>query len=371
MRRHTLYVIQQIVGPFLVVVFSLTGVIWLSQSLKFVDLIINKGLGFGIFMQLTLLLLPSLLAVILPIALFAAVLYAHHRMMLDSEIVVMKAVGFSNMTLTRPALFMGLMVMLVSYAINLYFMPVGFRAFKDLESQIRHSYASILLREGMFNTPIDGLTVYVRDRTSDGKLRGILVHDNRDPLQPTTVMAETGFLVRGDDGPRFVLETGNQQKIETDKSELSLLHFDRYVFDFGVVTDITGTRFRQAEERFLDELLWPTDVEEDRHRREFLAEAHQRLVTPLHALVFVLLGLVPLLSGEFNRRGESRRLLLAVVAAIAFQATAFGLASLSASMTWLIPVVYVLPAIVGAAAWYVMVVDPFRRAVPQTPEFAP
>lgn len=361
MRRHSLYVIQQITGPFLVVVFSLTGVVWLTQSLRFVDLIINKGLGFGIFMQLTLLLLPSLLAVILPIALFAAVLYAHHRMVLDSEIVVMKAVGFSNITLARPALMMGLLVMLVAYAINLYFMPVGFRTFKDLEAQIRNSYASILLREGMFNTPVEGLTVYVRDRSSDGKLRGILVHDNRDLLEPTTVMAETGFLVKGDDGPRFVLENGNQQKIETDKGDLSMLHFDRYVFDFGAVTDMADTRFRQAEERFLDELLWPTDVVEARHRREFLAEAHRRLSAPLHALVFVLLGLAPLLSGEFNRRGERARILVAVGAAIAFEALVFGLASLSARMNWLIPTLYLVPVIVAVAAWYVMIVDPFRR----------
>ena len=104
MSRFSLYIMRQILGPLTLLTFGFTGVIWLTQSLRFVDLIVNKGLSLGLFLYMTLLLLPSLLAIILPVALFAAVLYAYHQLISDREIVVLKAATLSHARLAGPAL---------------------------------------------------------------------------------------------------------------------------------------------------------------------------------------------------------------------------------------------------------------------------
>lgn len=361
MRRFSLYIMGQIVGPLLVVVFSFTGVIWLTQSLRFIDLIINKGLSFGLFLYMTALLLPSLLSVILPIALFASVLYVYHQLVVDREIVVLKATGLSNAGLAVPAIGIAGVVMLLCYAVNLYLMPLGFHEFKNIQSQVRNSYASLLLREGVFNTPVDGLTIYVRERGNDGELRGILVHEARTSSEPSTLMAESGKLVHTDDGPRLVLLNGNRQEIEARNGELSLLYFERYAFDFGDVTGLDAARFKEAKERLLPDLLWPRDVIEERHRREFAAEGHRRLITPVIGLLFVLVGLGALFSGDFNRRGSSWRLLFAVAVAVSLQALTFGLMDLIVRVPDLIPLIYLLFAIMVGVAWYVVALDPFRR----------
>ena len=182
MHRHFRYIFGQLIGPFLLVVFSLSGVVWLTQSLRFIDLIVNKGLSISLFLTLTVLLIPSLLSIILPIALFAAVVYTYHRMLSESEIVVLRATGLSNLRLAAPAVSLALVVTVAVFLVNLYFMPVGFRLFKDMQYEIRHSVASVMLQEGVFNTPIDGLTIYVGERESGGELTDILVHDSRDPV---------------------------------------------------------------------------------------------------------------------------------------------------------------------------------------------
>ena len=187
MRRFSTYIASHLFGPLLVVAFSFTGVVWLTQSLRFIDLIINKGLSFGLFLYMTVLLLPSLLTVILPISLFAAVLYTYNQLIVDREIVVLKATGLSNLRLALPALNLAGIVMVLCYAINLYLMPLGFHEFKNIQFQVRNSFASLLLREGVFNTPVDGLTIYVRERGKDGELRGILVHEERSSSEPTTI----------------------------------------------------------------------------------------------------------------------------------------------------------------------------------------
>lgn len=366
MHRHFRYIFVQLIGPFLIVLMSLTGVVWLTQSLRFIDLIVNKGLSVSLFLTLTVLLLPSVLGIILPIALFAAVVYTYHRLISDSEIVVLRASGMSNLRLTGPALALAMLVTVAMFAVNLYFMPAGFRLFKDMQYEIRHSVASVLLQEGVFNTPVDGLTVFVRERTASGDLSGIMVHDSRDPIEPSTVMAESGQLIRTADGPRFILVNGSRQQIDAEDGQLSMLYFDSYAFDFGAGSEFAPVRFREAKERFLPELLWPNDVVEERHRREFTAEAHRRIVSPLFAVVTALIGAACLLVGEFNRRGQVARILIGVAAAVAFMSAAFAAQGLLVSMPWIAPIYHFGVVGIGLAAGYLIAADRPWWPVPQS-----
>src|SRR3546814_13439065 len=111
---------------------------------------------------------------------------------------VMRAAGLSQLQLARPALMLALMVTVCVYAISLYFLPLSFRHFKDLQNDFRNDFSVVLLQEGVFTAINDDITVYVRDRSADGDLRGILVHDNHDPERPVTRMADPAALVATD-----------------------------------------------------------------------------------------------------------------------------------------------------------------------------
>ena len=213
MPRLNRYVLRQLLGPFAFFTLALTGVVWLSQSLRFVDWIFNKGLSTGFFLYMTALLLPNLLAIVLPIALFAAIVFTYHRLSAESEIVVMSAAGVGPWPLARPALLLAVLVTGLGYALSLYLMPLGQRSFKMLKTELKTDLSHVLLQEGTFNTVTSGLTVYIRERRSGGEMRGILVHDSRNENRPTTMMAEQGALVRTDAGPRLVLVNGNRGRL--------------------------------------------------------------------------------------------------------------------------------------------------------------
>ena len=115
----TRYILRQLVGPFLFVTLTLTGIVWLTQSLRFLELIINRGLSVGGFLYLTLLLLPSFLTIILPIAAFTSILYVYYRLEIDSEIIVMRAAGLSHTTLMRPAFLLAVGVTAMTFALTL------------------------------------------------------------------------------------------------------------------------------------------------------------------------------------------------------------------------------------------------------------
>jgi lipopolysaccharide export system permease protein len=259
---------------------------------------------------------------------------------------------------------MAALVALVCYAVNLYFMPLAYREFKDLQFSIRNDYSSVLLQEGTFNNVVDGVTVYVRERKSDGELLGILVHDERVPDNPVTMMAERGALVQTANGPRVVMVNGNRQAIEKGRErQLSILYFDQYSLDFDTTTQSGGPRWREARERYLDELFWPGNSADDiRQAASLRAEGHQRLSSPLLTVAFAMIALAALLAGEFNRRGQVRRVLWATAAVAVIQLAYLGAFNLAARIPAALLLLYLIPLAAIVGGLYVLLRNPSRRA---------
>jgi lipopolysaccharide export system permease protein len=350
--RTDRYIFRQLALALAVGAAVLTGVVWLSQSLRFVDLIINQGLSIGSFVLLTLLLLPTFLALILPIALFGAVLHTFHRMAVDRELVVLGACGVGPARLSRPVFLLSGLVLVVLYAITLWLMPAGYRAFKDQQFLLRGDFGSALLQEGAFNTFGDRLTVYVRSLSSAGEASGILVHDGRDRKRPVTMMAEKGTLVRGDGGARLILVKGNRQEIAADRSRLGLLYFDRYTLDLSSLIEPAREHWREPRERYLHELLGPPERKADvRNAAELAAEAHQRLVTPWVAPALALVALAVLLPGEAGGRAATARLWLAIGCAAGFEIGYLVLERTIIGTPGLTPLFYVWVLGGALAAW--------------------
>lgn len=357
----TSYIVKQLLLVTLVVTLGLTFAVWLAQSLRFFDYIVNRGLPATTFFLFVGLLLPSFLAVVLPIATFCAVLFVYNRLIVDSELIVLRAAGWSQWQLARPALMVAAAMTLVVYGIALYFLPISYRAFKDLQYQIRSDASIVLLQEGVFNDLADGITVYVRERAPDNELRGILVHDAREPERPVTMMAERGALVRAEDGPRVVMANGNRQELNRETGRVSLLYFDRYTIEVARLSDVPQTRWLEPKERFLPDLLFPDKQSRNqRHRLELLAEGHRRLAGPLYTLVFAVIGLGILLSGQFNRRGQLGRLIAAVLAVGLLEVLALVLHDFSSRSLQAVPLMYAAVVLSLAGGLYLMLRKPRR-----------
>src|SRR5258706_2640433 len=185
MPRLSSYVLKHLIGPTALFAVLLTAVVWLTQSLRLLDLVINRGQSAPTFLYLSMLVLPSLLVIILPIAFFSGALYGLSRLNADSELVVMGAAGYSRSQLATPVFLAAGIVMAATYLCGLYLMPAGQRAMKDKVLDIRADVGAALLSEGEFNTPAKGLTVFIRDLSADGQIRGVLVDPNRNGTRPT------------------------------------------------------------------------------------------------------------------------------------------------------------------------------------------
>ncbi len=313
MKYITRYMLKQVIVVTIFVTTILCFAIWLTQSLRLVDLIINRGLPLSMFVYMALLLLPRFLAIVLPIAVFCATIFTYNRLTSDSELVVLRSAGLSQFAIAKPGLIAAALTSVLMLLLNLYLLPTSYREFKELQFAIRHDYSSILLQEGVFNTLGSNVTVFIRERNSAGELSGILVHDNRNPEQQVTMMAESGAIVQSEQGPRVILKNGNRQHVDRDKGELSLLNFDQYVVEISADKGPEYVRWRDPRERYLPELLFPGDSAEDRHqRKKLIAEGHNRLSMLILPFTYCALGLALLMSAPFNRRGQLRVTIISV-----------------------------------------------------------
>lgn len=344
------YILRQSLSIMLFVTAALSAAVWLAQSLRLVDLIVNRGLSIELFLYLALLILPRFLDIVLPIGAFIAVLFVFNRLTSESELVVMRAAGLGPLALARPVLMLAGIGFAVLMSLSAYFLPASNREFKDMQFEIRNRFVSALLQEGTFTTISDKLTIYIGGRDERGQVTGLLISDDRDPQQPVTILAERGAFADDAQASRIIMVNGSRQSYDRAIGKLSVLTFDRYTLDLNLVRDAPGVRFRDAQERFLGELFWPPEQLGPAMRRSFQVEGHQRLLVPLSIFSFVMIPLACLLPGELNRRGQLRRVLLAVGIAFLFQALDLGVKNLSSRNLELIPLLYVidlLPLVAG------------------------
>jgi len=337
------YMMRDLIKPSLVALFIMLSIIWLMQSLRFMDLIINRGIDIGTFLWLTLLLVPSLLIVILPVSFFAGGCYAFKRLIDDSESDALFAAGISRLQMAKPGLKVAVVLVLIGYVISMWALPEGKNQFKEIQNNLRGAQSALLLEEGTFNSASDTLTVYIKKRDPDGGLHNIMVHDTRNKTRPETWIAQEGRVRLNDKGlPQLYLENG--ARLEVNDEKLSTLAFDHYTMDIARELKMDGPRFKGAEERNLYELLDYAKLPV-KFKHEFLAELQRRLIWPLTPIPLVLIALMCIVRLQKRRAGSGRAVVNACAIAASYQAVLMVANSMASDGNmailygqWLIPI---------------------------------
>jgi lipopolysaccharide export system permease protein len=310
--------------------------------------VVNRGLSIFVFLRLTGLLIPSLVAVIVPITTFVVVQFVYQRLAGDRELTVMRAAGLSPFALARPALALTALAMLAGFLLNLAIVPASLSGFREFQWEIRNRVAAFLLQEGVFTPISDDLTVYVRSRDRDGELRGIMVDDARQPNAHATILAERGRLLEGPNGPRVLLINGSRQEIDRQTGRLDVLTFSENTIDLTQATRGASVRARDMTEMSLSELFNPSRADAQ-DTAKWRAEGNKRLAGPFAALSYALVALLSVLTGTFRRHGGVLRPLVAIGAVVGLLAIGLAVGNIAVRNNALIPLIWVhaiLPGVV-------------------------
>ncbi len=293
------YIFRTTLASFALVLVSLTGVIWITQALRGIDLMTSQGQTIITFLGLTSLVIPALVLIIAPIALMVAISHTLNKLATDSEIIVMNAAGFSPFRLFRPFVYATIVVALMVAFIAAWMAPEGMRRIKQWDAEITADVLTNILQPGRFSQLDQNLTIRIRERQPGGLLVGILIDDRRDPNERVTIIADHGTVVKNTDGSGsfLILEDGNLERFEAGKRDPALVAFGRYAFDMSKFSNQGHDVALGIRERYLWELVSP-DENDPIYKNlsgQFRSELHDRFMAPIYpfafaALTFAFLG---------------------------------------------------------------------------------
>jgi lipopolysaccharide export system permease protein len=334
----------------------LTTGVWLTQSLRFVDIIVNQNVSIGGYFSLVGFLIPDLIAIVLPVCILISVLFTYNKLITDHELSIFRTCGLSNWRLARPTLILALFMAVLVAFINIYIVPISFRNLRDMEYKLRNEFSSNFVQDGMFNS-LRGVTVYARTRAMNGDLNGVFIHSvgqsqtsSQAKRNPFTIVAQHGTIVEKDGKKSLLmLFNGTRQEKDDKTGKVSFFHFQTLSYDLDQLAINIQERIIKPYERSLNDLLDPPDADtlHPTTRAQLHSEGHQRLMSPLLVLLFALIGLSTLLPQEFNRRGRQKRILLAIGLAACIHIGLIFLINMHGRWAITIPMAYVCVALIG------------------------
>jgi lipopolysaccharide export system permease protein len=338
------YIFRNLLIAMVFVAVTLIVVVFLSQSMQFLEMVLEANASGGSFWILTFLAMPRFFEIIVPLAMMAATIFIYNRMMIDSELAAIRSAGYSPMQLARPALMLGLFVTAFLLVMTLWVAPKSLSNMYQMRQVIKSQFSALLFRDGVFNQVNDGLTVYIRERTRDGELHGVMIYDGRkEAKRPSTILAKRGVMVSGEEGEQVIVYDGSRQEYDPVARKLQRLNFERYTVDLPDSMPLRE-RWREPDERTINELVNPdmSNKRDAESLHDFRVEIHRRLISPLLALAFTMISCAGLLLGPGERRGQGWKIAGCIVAASLIQGLFLASFSLARNTGWGVLLMYVL-----------------------------
>lgn len=340
------YLFRQVFTAFLASLVTLTGIVWLTQVLREIGTLTVQGQSLGLFLTLTLLVLPLFISVIAPVAVFIATLYTLNRLNADSELVVLSAAGAARWHIIAPFLALSLLVAGFVGVISIYVMPLSLSKLRILVTEVRTDLIANVIQPGRFSSPEAGITFHIRARKADGELLGVMINDTRDPKQELTYIAERGRIIENSDGAYLVMDRGNVQRRDNESGgQVQIVRFDRYLVDLEQLSRNNTEIYYKPRERTTAFLMNP-DPDDAYYKIQpgrFRSELHARLASPLFPPLLAMIALATVGFARTTREGRGSGIILAVAAGAVCEIAIYSTYNLAVKYAWATALIYLVP----------------------------
>jgi len=321
------YILQEILGPFLLILSVFLFVLLMGRMLKIVEMIVRQGVSALEVLQLLFYLIPSFLPLAIPMATLIAGVISFSRLSADMEITAMKASGISLYQMLPPVVAFSGVMSLVTLYFTLHGAPWGAYAFRELGLQLARKHVSVALKEGVFNEIVPGLILYAeRIRLEDGFMEGIFIHDHYSSQLPVEILAAKGRILSGGEGAgssslALMLEKGTIYQTSVKERKMRKTEFESYEVVMELPDPSSGGKLKgqRPEELTFSQIISSIEnrlAKGKKPSRNLLMEVHKRLAIPAGCFIFGILALP--LSMQSNPRGRSHGFLLGMGAILTY-----------------------------------------------------
>ena len=335
------YLFGQMIRTTIAVSVTLVGIMWLFQTIRLLEVVINRGAPISNFLLMSVTVIPLWLTIAVPVSAFVAVIWVFQRAVADRELLVMQASGRSALQLARAPLALGILLTLVLIVNSVMVLPQSFGIYKRVQFEVRNSIPTVMLQDNVFIDVVEGLTMLIGRKLDDGLAKDLFIHDERTEGKVITMTARVGQFVERDGLPAVILQEGERIELSKSGDSGATLLFDTHTVTIAPKDKTVSSQMPiDMNEDTISNLLNPEKSPYPDYFNQRRAEGHYRIVSPALALVLILIATVGALFGQVRRHTWSKRTLLMIVGSIVSISALVSSRSLATSLPSTVPLLY-------------------------------
>ena len=274
------YFIVEILRSYAFVLATLSFLIWITQSARFLYLITDMGLSMDVYVPYILYQLPKIVSQMMLISFLISLFISIVKFQNNKEMEIYWLSGISKKTIIWTILKISLVPTFIAFFLYVYLAPMTGLISRTILANSEFTFINALVKKNNFNSPFSNLTVYVSENDNRGNLKKVYLFENNK-----TIIAKRGKVLNVNDKnylqliDGFVHEKNQNNKIQIIKFEKTLYDFTKYQSNL--------TTYPKLQERSFLWLL--NEFKKNKKRNSVLFEIHKRIFKPLFIPIIALL----------------------------------------------------------------------------------
>jgi len=343
------YIFRQMLRTSSAVMLTLVGIMWLFQTIRILELVINRGAPMTDFLLMSVTVIPLWLTIAIPISVFVAVMWVFHRALVDRELLVAQASGRSAIQLARAPIALGVLFTTFLVINSVFLLPLSFGVYKEVQFKLRNTIPTVMLQDKVFIDVVDGMTMLIGKKYKDGHAENVFIHDEKTDGVIVTMTAKAGRFIEKDGKPAVILNDGHRFELSQDKQSGATLMFDTHTVSITPRDRKQSTRMPiEMNEDRISNLLNPDASPQAVYVNQRVAEGHYRIASPFLAFALIMIASTGVLHGQIRRSNWSRRKIATIAVGILCISAIVSARSLATTSPLMIPLIY-LSMLVPAA----------------------
>jgi lipopolysaccharide export system permease protein len=235
----------EIIKSFLIILFSLSILIWLLQAVNYLDIISEDGHGIDVYFQYTLLNLPKIISKTYLLSYFLALFYVLTKYEETNQLLVFWTFGVNKIIFLNKLLKISCLFFIFSFTLYFFISPYAQNKSRSLIKNSKLDFFTSLIKSKSFNDTVEGLTFFV-DKKNDGQIQKIILKDMTSPNKVQMIIAKNGKIVDNLDYKSLILFDG--KIINSDRNKkLSIVDFKETAIDLNKYQTKTTTNEKVQE----------------------------------------------------------------------------------------------------------------------------
>ena len=313
---------------FLISIISTGVIIWVFQAVNYMDIIIEDGRTYSIYLYYSLLNFPKIISKILPFAFFFSFSYVIAKYELNNELLIYWNFGINKVSFVNFFFIFSLFIFLIQIILTSFVVPYSQDTARSLIRTSDYDFVSNFIKTKKFNSTINNLTIFTESKDIEGNFKNIYIKRVTDKNSFQIIYAKKGTLIENQNNPLLELYEGENTSFFNNR----ITSFSFSKSEYNLSSFSTNTILvKKTQEHKTDELLECIKVLTDKNLNndiqikekvrncEFknldniLAELYKRLVIPLYLPALMLISLFLIIHSKEKINYSKYRLIIFLI----------------------------------------------------------